>query len=87
MIFGGSANLTRRNLADYNLETDLKIMATNDSKIVKDVENYFTKIWSNEDAFYTVDFEEYRKHQAGRNSSTFSRNSLDFLRYSYKLGH
>lgn len=61
VIFGGSANLTRRNLADYNLETDLKIMATNDSKIVKDVENYFTKIWSNEDAFYTVDFEEYRE--------------------------
>ena len=61
MIFGGSANLTRRNLADYNLETDLKIMATNDSKIVKDVENYFTKIWSNEDALYTVDFEEYRE--------------------------
>jgi phosphatidylserine/phosphatidylglycerophosphate/cardiolipin synthase-like enzyme len=63
VIIGGSANLTRRNLDDYNLETDLKISAVNDSQLVQEIENYFNKIWTNEDGIYTLDFEEYRETQ------------------------
>lgn len=61
VILGGSANLTRRNIGDYNLETDLKISASNDSKLVKEIENYFNKIWNNKKGVYTVDLEEYRE--------------------------
>lgn len=61
VIFGGSANLTRRNLEDYNLETDLKITAANESGIVKEIENYFNQIWNNEKGLYTIEFNEYRE--------------------------
>ncbi|MGI6606585.1 MAG: phospholipase D family protein [Peptococcia bacterium] len=61
VIFGGSANLTRRNLDDYNLETDIKISAANDSILVNEIEDYFNKIWKNDGGIYTLDFEEYRE--------------------------
>ncbi len=60
-IFGGSANLTRRNIGDYNLETDLKITASNDHEIVKAVSRYFERIWNNKDGDYTVDFDKYHE--------------------------
>jgi len=60
MIFGGSANLTKRNLGNYNLESDLAICADNESLLVKDLENYFQRIWQNTRGLYTVDLEEYR---------------------------
>ncbi|MDD2401656.1 MAG: phospholipase D-like domain-containing protein, partial [Clostridia bacterium] len=61
VVFGGSANLTRRNIGDYNLETDLKITANNSSKVIEDVEQYFRRVWNNTEGIYTVDFEEYRE--------------------------
>jgi len=60
MILGGSANLTKRNVGNYNLESDLAICADNESIIVKDIENYFQRIWQNTKGLYTVDLEEYR---------------------------
>lgn len=60
-ILGGSANLTRRNLNNYNLEADLKIVADNESFLVKDLENYFQRLWYNVEGVYTVDVEEYRE--------------------------
>lgn len=59
VIFGGSANLTRRNIGDYNLESDIKIVASNESKIVTDISQYFDRIWNNTDGNYTVDFDKY----------------------------
>ncbi|WP_418789934.1 phospholipase D family protein [Phosphitispora sp. TUW77] len=59
VIFGGSANLTRRNISDYNLETDLKITAPTNSSLVHDISAYFEKIWNNNGGGYTVDFEKY----------------------------
>ena len=47
VIFGGSANLTRRNLDDYNLETDIKISAANDSILVNEIETTLI-IWKND---------------------------------------
>jgi phosphatidylserine/phosphatidylglycerophosphate/cardiolipin synthase-like enzyme len=67
VIFGGSANLTKRNIGDYNLEADLKIMAKNDNKIVKDVEQYFDRIWENENGNYTLDFKEYNEESIVKN--------------------
>ncbi|MDD2432538.1 MAG: phospholipase D family protein [Clostridia bacterium] len=61
VILGGSANLTKRNLNNYNLESNLKIVADNESMIVKDLENYFQRIWNNTRGLYTVDLAEYRE--------------------------
>ncbi|UOK56452.1 phospholipase D-like domain-containing protein [Bacillus sp. OVS6] len=59
-IISGSANFTKRNLDDLNLENDLKIAAPADEPVMKEVEGYFIKLWTNDGADYTLDFEKYR---------------------------
>ncbi|WP_180850153.1 phospholipase D family protein [Bacillus sp. UMB0893] len=59
-IISGSANFTQRNLDDLNLENDIKIAAPANEKVMKDVESYFNRLWTNKDADFTLDFEEYR---------------------------
>lgn len=58
-VIGGSANFTRRNLDDYNLETDIKISAPADSQFSKDVLDYFNTIWNNKNGSYTIEYKEY----------------------------
>ena len=55
---GGSANFTRRNLDDYNLETNVLITAQADSEFAEDVTGYYDILWTNEGAEYTLDYEE-----------------------------
>jgi phosphatidylserine/phosphatidylglycerophosphate/cardiolipin synthase-like enzyme len=59
-IIGGSANFTRRNLYDLNLETDIKITANNNEQVMKDMDDYFLRLWSNEDEIYTLPYETYK---------------------------
>lgn len=59
LILGGSANLTSRNIDNYNLESNLYVSAPNDSELVQNIEDYFERIWQNQDARYTVDYDEY----------------------------
>lgn len=59
-IIGGSANFTRRNLYDLNLETNVKITAPNDEQIMKDMNDYYLRLWSNEDEIYTLPYESYK---------------------------
>ena len=68
-LIGGSANFTRRSLNDFNLETNVKIVAPSSSKLISDVSAYFDKIWHNKDGTYTVgvntylnDYPEYKKY-------------------------
>ncbi|MEB1806394.1 MAG: phospholipase D family protein [Bacillaceae bacterium] len=58
-IIGGSANFTRRNLDDFNLDTSLRIVAPKDSEIITVVSNYFTTLWNNENGTFTVHSNEY----------------------------
>jgi phosphatidylserine/phosphatidylglycerophosphate/cardiolipin synthase-like enzyme len=61
----GSANFTRRNLDDFNLETSVVIKASRDSRVIKSVSTLFQKLWSNEEnRYYTADYEKY--HDTGR---------------------
>ncbi len=57
----GSANLTRRNLDNYNLELDIKVTATNESRTTKQIVSYFDKMWNNRGGVYTVDFARYQE--------------------------
>jgi phosphatidylserine/phosphatidylglycerophosphate/cardiolipin synthase-like enzyme len=43
----GSANLTRRNLGDYNLEADVAVEASRAAPIGDEVVRYFETLWSN----------------------------------------
>ncbi len=58
MIMGGSANLTRRNIADYNLESCLRIISPPQSAVSKEVLSYFRRLWDNVDGEFTVDYQE-----------------------------
>ncbi len=70
-IMGGSANLTRRNLGDYNLESDLQVLAHRNTQIVKKVKSYFNLVWKSNP--YTLDYEEYD-----------DTSKLKYLRYRFQ---
>ncbi|HVI40893.1 MAG TPA: phospholipase D family protein, partial [Anaerovoracaceae bacterium] len=60
ILIGGSANYTRRNLDNYNLEADLMVTVKADDPLAKEFQAYFDKIWENQDGTYTADFSEYQ---------------------------
>ena len=43
----GSANFTARNLKNYNLETDLRVVGNRNASVFIDAERYFDTAWSN----------------------------------------
>lgn len=58
----GSANLTRRNLDDYNLEANLSIEVGRASDLAGQLLDYYDTLWSNRAALgieYTADFAVY----------------------------
>ena len=56
----GSANYTKRNLANYNLELNIKIIGGESSSFFQDINNYFYRILNNEDSIqYTLDYNAY----------------------------
>ena len=57
----GSANFTRRNLDDLNLEADVKISGKTKSEIFRKANKIFETLWENKNGnTYTVDFEKYK---------------------------
>ncbi|MEA3422849.1 MAG: phospholipase D family protein [Bacillota bacterium] len=61
LLIGGSANLTRRNIRDFNLETDVCIEASIESRLANDTDTYFNRIWNNEEGNYTVDYSVFQE--------------------------
>ncbi|WP_257141072.1 phospholipase D family protein [Bacillus sp. AFS015802] len=59
-VIGGSGNYTSRNMDDYNLEENLKLTAPSDSETMKEVDDYFDRIWTNKNGTYTLDYEKYQ---------------------------
>ncbi len=59
VLIGGSANYTRRNLDNYNLEADLMVKVKTDDPLAEEFAAYFDRIWQNRDGLYTGDFSEY----------------------------
>jgi HKD family nuclease len=58
----GSANLTRRNLADYNLEANIAIEVPRAAPLAQQIVDYFETLWSNRASLgieYTADFGYY----------------------------
>lgn len=57
----GSANMTRRNLENFNLETDVLIRASSSSAVLTDARKHFDLLWNNtDDQLFTVPYEYYR---------------------------
>ena len=56
----GSANYTRRNLDDFNLEMNVIVRGESEHPVFGDVRAYFEQLWGNtEDREFTVDYEDY----------------------------
>jgi phosphatidylserine/phosphatidylglycerophosphate/cardiolipin synthase-like enzyme len=56
----GSANYTRRNLGNYNLELDVTLRGDSQAKVFTDARQYFERIWSNRDGIYTTEYEAFQ---------------------------
>ncbi len=54
----GSANFTRRNLDNYNLEANILFIAPSDNPTIIKAEEYFEKIWSGDQ--YTARYSKYK---------------------------
>ena len=63
----GSANLTRRNLDNFNLELDLLVRTTATTRVAQSITGYFDKIWNNEGGNYTLAFTAYQEDSPLKN--------------------
>lgn len=57
IVIGGSANYTTRNLDDLNLENNIAIKADADEEIIKEVDQYFDRLWHNKQGTFTSNYE------------------------------
>jgi phosphatidylserine/phosphatidylglycerophosphate/cardiolipin synthase-like enzyme len=56
----GSANYTRRNLDDLNLELNVAVRGQRDARVVRDVADYFDALWTNsEGRQFSVEYQRY----------------------------
>lgn len=55
----GSANYTRRNLDNFNLETNLAVEMEKDSPMAKEMKDYYARIWNNKGGDYTLPLEDF----------------------------
>jgi hypothetical protein len=51
----GSANFTRRNIGDYNLEANVQVDTTDDSPVAREVTGWFDRLWNNADGLLHSD--------------------------------
>ena len=68
----GSANLTRRNLDDLNLEANVELATSVDGSLARRASDYFERLWSNRDGWFTVDYDQFE-----------DRSRLRYLRYRW----
>jgi len=65
----GSANLTRRNLGNYNLEANIALETAADSPLAIEMLGYFDRMWNNDGppgTEYTAVFGAYRDEDSGK---------------------
>ncbi|HRR32573.1 MAG TPA: phospholipase D-like domain-containing protein [Kiritimatiellia bacterium] len=57
----GSANFTRRNVRDFNLETNVRLSGILDAPAIQDAADFADRLWSNADnRVFSLDYEAFR---------------------------
>ena len=57
----GNSNLTKKNLGGLNLEAELIVEADSITPLIREIDNYYEKIWNNIDGnTYTVDYDYFK---------------------------
>jgi hypothetical protein len=65
LILLGSANLTRRNLDNFNLETNVLVRAGASSQVFKDAKFHFDLLWYNQPGrVFSVPYEHYKNESS-----------------------
>lgn len=60
-VIQGSANLTRRNIGNYNLEADVLLRGTTNEQLFEQIETFFNTSWNNDNEHtYTTDYTSYQ---------------------------
>jgi phosphatidylserine/phosphatidylglycerophosphate/cardiolipin synthase-like enzyme len=64
----GSANFTRRNLGDFNLELSAVVSGPGSAPVLQSASNYFERGWNNENGrIFTADYDSYREQSDLKN--------------------
>ena len=63
ITYGGSTNFTRRNMRNYNLENELKIISAYDQKVSKDILDYYDRLWTNRDGDFTLPYDTQKNEK------------------------
>jgi phosphatidylserine/phosphatidylglycerophosphate/cardiolipin synthase-like enzyme len=62
-VLAGSANFTRRNLDNYNLETNVELAMDDDIEAMQNIIDFFEERWSNRaDRIHSLPYERYADH-------------------------
>jgi len=63
LVLAGSANFTRRNLDNYNLETNVQVRASHESRVMRSVSDFFEARWTNQpDRIHSLAYGHYADH-------------------------
>ena len=62
----GSANFTRRNLDNFNLETNLLIQGPSEKVVFQDAAHYFDTLWNNKRYQFSIDYQAYEDNSRVR---------------------
>ncbi len=54
----GSANFFKKNIRGYIMDANLRVETSKDSELNKQVNNYFNRLWNNEDGLFTINYED-----------------------------
>jgi len=58
-VIGGSANYTKRNIGDKNLEANIMIRSSKEEALAIEIKDYFKLVWYDER--FSMDFEKYKE--------------------------
>lgn len=67
-LITGSANWTKRNLRDLNLETNVVISGSSSADLLHSATELFATLWSNSGGTYTTEYATYRDESLFRNA-------------------
>lgn len=54
----GSANFIKKNIRGYIMDANLRVETNKNSELNKQVNNYFSRLWNNEDGLFTINYED-----------------------------
>jgi len=59
VLFLGSSNLSPKRKLNYNMESDVMVVSSEDVGVVADAVEYYDRIWGNVDGVYTSEYGEH----------------------------